>query len=392
MTQGLSGPGLGLPLPQALYPTQLLNAPVDASTNRLALAPGDAIPIPAGDWIVQLGCYCVLQYLDPVTNTWIMGPAAAWNGSVQFVKSDGFTVRVANLTGCPINAVVAVPGSGYVQASTTITAVPGNSTWAPIVGGALAVVGGTLVSNGAGYGVAPMVIIPAPPPASSNPNGVGGIQASAYATIASGTVSGISFTNPGAGYPSAPIATIVPNPTDPNLSIGITNATVAFSLTASGALTGALCTNSGAPLANPNLFTLVIAGAGTGASLSGNVLQTVTAASVSGAGSGYGTVAALLSTVGGVPAVGSISANPDSLGLSFRPRPAQIGLSVTGAGGTIGTQLGTIYDGGLFLTASAPAFNISGQPLTATTVAIVGATVALTMGSRPDIAILQPAP
>ena len=137
MTQRIAGPGLGLPLPQNLYPTQLYNAPPDANNNRLALAPGDTLPIPAGDWLINTGQYCVIQFLDPITHTWNMGTNAAWLGGHQFVVSDGFNVRVANLLGCPVTASITSYGSAYVQASTTIVATPGNSTWVPIIGGQL---------------------------------------------------------------------------------------------------------------------------------------------------------------------------------------------------------------------------------------------------------------
>ncbi len=163
---------------------------------------------------------------------------------------------------------------------------------------------------------------------------------------------------------------------------------MAFSLTGSGQIRAALCTNSGAPLSNPNQITLTIAGAGSSGSLTALVLQTVTAASISGAGTGYGTLAALLTTVGGVPPQGSI-ADPHSLYLAWLPRPAQIGISITAAG-TIGTQLGAIYDGGLFLTNTAPNFVLATAPITATTQAYVGATIALTMGASNDIALVQP--
>lgn len=392
MNQRISGPGLGLPLPQGLYPFALNNAPVTAPGNRVALAAGDTLPVPAGDWLIQLGSYCVLQYLDPVNNIWTMGPAAAWNGAVQFVISDGFNVRVANLLGCPLTASVTAYGSGYVQATTTITATPGNSTWVPIVGGQLTP---TVISAGAGYGVAPEIFIPAPPSAANNSNGVGGIPASAFATLSSGTVvlaTGVSMNNPGAGYASPFTIALQPSPTDPNLSTGITLATVVFSVTGSGSITGALCTNPGAPLSNPNQFTLTPAGAGTNATLVGNVLQTITAASVTGAGSGYGTVGAVLATSGGVPAAGTITNSPEYNGMAWRPRQAQVGLTVTGAGGTIGTQVGTIYDGGLFLTNAAPAYVLGLQPLAGAAPTIVGATISLTMGSRPDIVTLQPAP
>ena len=199
--------------------------------------------------------------------------------------------------------------------------------------------------------------------------------------------------NPGAGYTGPFTIALQPSPTDPNLSVGITMATVVFSLTGSGSLTGALCTNTGAPLSNPNQFTLTVSGAGTQASLVGNVLQTLTAYSVSGAGTGYGTVAALAQTVGGVPAAGTIVNSPEYLGLAWRPRQAQVGLTVA-AVGTLGQQVGTIYDGGLFLTNAAPGYALSTQPTTVTggSVTLVAATIALTYGSRPDIVTLQPAP
>jgi len=385
---GPIGANAGLPLPQNLYPSELTGAPYDAPTNRIALAPGESWVVPRGDWLVSLGLYLVVQYLDPVTNTWVISASEAFNRGSTYIRGDGFNVRIANMLGCPVGAVVAALGSAYVQASTTITQVPGNGTWVPVVGGALAVVGGTLTSNGAGYGVAPIVLIPAPPGPANNANGVGGVQASAWAAIASGTVSGVTLNDPGAGYPTAPIAVIVPSPFDPNISVGITQATVAFSLTGAGQIRAALCTNSGAPLSNPNQCSLVIAGAGASGSVVHIALQTVTAASVSGVGTGFGTVSALLSTFGGVPPQGSI-ANPYSLYLAWLPRQAQVGLTVTGVG-SIGTQLGTIYDGGLFLTNTAPVFTIATQPLAGQGSITAAPTLALTMGGVPDIAYVQP--
>jgi hypothetical protein len=281
-----------------------------------------------------------------------------------------------------------------VQSSTTITAVGSTSTWLPIVGGALALVGGTLTSSGAGYGIAPLVMIPPPPPAANNSNGVGGIPASGYCAIASGTVSGFTLTNKGAGYPSAPTAVIVPSPFDPNLATGITAATLAFSLTNSGAITGVLCTNPGAPLTTSTAITLTIAGAGTNATLAANIMTTMTGASVTGAGTGYGTLQALLTTVGGAPSVGTISSLPDILRLAWRPRPAQVGLTVlAAANGSLAPQDGAIYDGGLFVTSGGvnPNVVILSQPLTATTQAYVSATFALTFGATNDIVSLQPA-
>src|SRR6202522_113824 len=329
----LSGPGVGLPFPQSLYPSELGNAPQDTPGNKLTLAPGDTYVVPAGDYMFSLGMYLVMQFLDPVTGTWTIASGAAWTRGLQFLSSDGFNVRIANLTGCVVSASVVAVGSGYVQATTTITAIGtfagAAPTFTPIVGGALNIAGGTLTANGAGYGVAPLVMIPPPPPAQSNSNGVGGIPASAFAVIANGTVSSISITNPGAGYPSAPTAVIVPSPFDPNLSIGITAATVAFSLASSGLLMAALVTNNGSPLANGNLalITLSIGGAGTGASLTANVLQTVVSGTLSSAGTGYGTTGAGFVTYGGAPVAGTITNSPEASFLAFEPRRANIGLS-----------------------------------------------------------------
>jgi hypothetical protein len=184
---------------------------------------------------------------------------------------------------------------------------------------------------------------------------------------------------------------VLPNPTDPNINTGITAATLSFTLASAGAITAVLCTNNGAALSNPNNFTLTVAGGGTNATLNGIAMQTIVTASVTGAGTGYGTAAALLTTVGGVPPTGTVT-NPDFNRIAWLPRPAQVGLATTGAGGTVAAQAGTIYDGGLFVTNAAPNFVLAYQPITGTTLAITAATIALTMGSATDIATMQPAP
>jgi hypothetical protein len=391
MATPLSGPGVGLPLPTFLYPSELQNAPYDYGTNRVALAPGQEIPIPAGDWYISMGGYLVIQYYDPVSNTWVFGSGSAWNRGVNFVKSDGFNVRLANLTGCPVGAVITSGGSGYVQASTTISVTGGGgSTWAPIIGGALQA---SVLSVGAGYGVAPIGIIPNPPPPQTNANGIGGIAASGWAAISSGTVpaTGFTMTNSGAGYPSAPpnIA-LLPNPTDPNLNTGITLGTVGFSITYTGTLTGVLLTNPGAPLALPASITLAVSGVGSTATVTAVYMQTVTAATVSGAGVGYGTAAGAVLTVGGAPGTDQIATTPNSLYLSWFPRPAQISLTPANTSVSVGSP-GVVIDGGLFVSGAAPSALWLAQLAGSAALGTVG-TVALSVGSTKDIAILQPAP
>lgn len=390
MPAPLSGPGVGLPINQNLYPHELNNAPYDTAANRVTLAPGQSVVLPAGDWYVSLGFYLFLQFLDPVTNTWSTGASGGWESSVFFAKSDGFNCRVANMLCCPIGAVVTQYGSSYVQATTTIAVVGGGgSTWLPIVGGQLALSGGTLTANGAGYGVAPLVFIDPPPSAANNTNGVGGIQASGYCTISSGTISGFTFTNPGAGYPSAPAAVIVPSPFDPNLATGITAGTITFSLTGSGSITGALCTNSGAPLANPANITLTVSGAGTNATVTPIVPRTTTAVSLTGTGTGWGTTTGMITSVGGAPPTGTITNSPEFLGIGFKPRPLQSSVAITNAG-TVAAQVGTIIDGGMFYGTPTP-IQLPGQQAGATG-SIAGSTIAFTMGSVNDIAVIQQAP
>ncbi len=389
----LSGPGLGLPLPQNLYPSQLYSAPYDANTNKITLNAGDELPIPPGEWYISLGSYLVLEMLDPITGVWTMAATAGWQGGLQYHSSDGFTSRIANRLGCPVGGVVIAPGSSYVQATTSISVTGGGgSTWLPIIGGQLTMFTATVVTAnaGAGYGVAPIVIIPGPPPAGQNPNGVGGVAASGYATIASGTVSGFTFTNPGAGYPAGTFNVVcLPNPTDPNISTGITLGTLTFSIIGTGSICGILCTNPGSPLA-PTAISLTVAGAGSGGSVNPVMLQTVTAASITGGSTITGITTAGLTTTGGAPPQGTFTNSENYLYLAGRPRPAQIGLTV-GANGTIAAQVGAIFDGGLFYNTPSPILVTSPTLVAEVIGSVTGtSTLALTMGSRPDVCVIQP--
>ena len=189
-----------------------------------------------------------------------MGRASiSTNGSQNF--------RIANLTACPAAAIIAGGGTGFAQATATITANVGGSTWQAIVGGCLTV--STISAAGANYNIPPLVMIPVPP----NP----GVQATAHAILASGTVSSIVLDNVGAGYVSAPIAVLEPSPFD--VATNITQATVVFAIdpAKAGKIAAALCTYNGASLATLSALTLTAAGgAGTGATITPLVMQAVT--------------------------------------------------------------------------------------------------------------------
>jgi hypothetical protein len=381
MALRISGPGVGLPLPTNLYPTDLYDAPLDLGNAYIGLPPGEAVVLPAGEWIVEPGSVSELQYLDPITGTW--RGIAAVRGQQQTVNSDGFTRRIANLTGCPVGAVVAGGGTLYSQATASIAANLGGSVWQAVVGGSLTV--STIINPGAGFTIRPLVLIPDPPSVSAN--GVGGVPAIATCTLANATVTAVALSNVGAGYTAATIsALLVPSPFDPNLG-SITNGTVLFTLTNSGLITAALCTNNGAPLATLSALTLTASGgAGTGATITPVILQTVLSGGVVAGGGGWGLVAlpALITTVGGLPA--SVSAavigNPTVEFTGYRPRQL-VASGTCNSGGTITAVV--IQDPGLFVGTPSVVIVPGGGTLTTTL-----ASVTLVMGSTIDTVFLQP--
>lgn len=374
MTQIISGPGVGLPVPQALYPPslQVPNAPYQEATNEFTLAPGQALPIPAGSWMITLGKYSVLQWLDPVTTTWRIIETA--REGPQFVISDGFTRRVANLTGCPVAAVVTAQGNGsYVQSTTTVTPNLGNSTWQPVVGGAITSI--SISVAGAGYGMAPLCFIPAPK--------APGVQATAAATISGGSISTITLINAGAGYQTTPTMSILPNPADPNWAAGsiTTHATAGLTVGLPGSITAVLCTNSGVALSA--LPTLTVAGAGANATVIPVWMSTITSTSISAAGAAYPSISGLLTTTLGRTAAVDATTNPAISLTNFITRPlrAEVGFG----GGT--ASLVTIEDSGLFT--GVPTSLVIPQGTNATQVQASLATIVLTQGSANDTVLMQ---
>ena len=372
MTIIISGPGVGLPVAANLYPSQLFSAPYDLTGNTVSLAPGDQLVIPAGDWIVDPGLYGVVQFNDPQTGTWRLFSIAAFRpGNHMAVRSDGFSYRIANLMGCPVTAVVTAAGTGYAQATTTVTAGTGTSTWLPVIGGAVTTI--SVTSAGSGYGVAPLVFIGSSPPFSVT--GVPALQATATAAITGGTVSSITMVNTGAGYPTIPTVTILPNPTDPNInSVVAATATAAIAASA-GTLTAVVCTNPGVPLATAP--TLTVAGAGASGTATAYLLQCVSSVSVTTAGGGY-TVANVLTSIGGSPTAGSAT-NPIYDLTGFVPRPCIANFSLSGSG----VSVASFTDRGMYL-AAPTAMVLTGGLITTV------ATVVLTMGTVAATVVLQP--
>jgi len=217
--------------------------------------------------MVAGGAASVPEFFDPVRLEWIrfFPQGTAWGAQIE---SDGVNFRISNLTTTAYGGIVTAAGSGYAQATTTVTPGTGNSTWQPIIGGALGAF--TITAGGANYAKPPYIFIPPPPPP--------GIAATAVATLTAGAVSAITLTTAGAGYLAAPLITIYPDPTDPNFISGtaIANATATVVLTGAGTLTGLLLINFGTALATAPVLT--VAGAGTTATATTNPATVVAAA------------------------------------------------------------------------------------------------------------------
>jgi hypothetical protein len=371
-------PGGGLPLPTQLYPSTPSGAGQIWGNGQINLAAGSDFVIPRGMWFVQTGSYSALQFRDPVNNVWrAVRPGRA---TVQ-ISSDGFNCRVQNICGIPFGGVITNGGTGYVQATTTIAASTGGSVWMPVVGGAL---GATTIANpGSGYGIAPFVAIPGPP--SRAGNGIGGIQASAYAVLTNGTVSAVSLTNTGAGYNQATItALLLPATNDPNYIAGtVSVGSVTFTIAGSaGKLTGALATNYGGSV--PLVMSLTVGGSGTGATIVPAIGQTVTAVSVVAGGGGYGTLPPLVTSSGGDTAAVDAIRNPaishgTGLPVAFQGTGVLAAQAITSV---------NILDGGFFIAPPNPVIIPAGP---AAPVAASVASVTFTMGSLFDTIFLQPA-
>ena len=383
--QNIAGTGMTVPFPGNLYPSQLAGAPIDAPTNYLTLQAGAALAIPAqsSQYLIDLGLYCDLEFLDPTTGIWRPMVSGASQPGMVHMQSDGVTKRIVNRLGCPMGAIVAGGGTGFAQATATITANVGGSTWQPIVGGSLSV--SSVTAAGALYTVPPLVLIPAPAPAGTN-GSLGGVQATARAVLTSGTVSSVTLVNEGAGYQSAPIAVLVPSQFDVNVG-SITQASITLVLNAanSAKITAALCTNHGAPLATISALTLTAAGgAGAGATITPQVLQTITSASIVAGGVGWGTATApaMVRAMGGAAVSVAAISNPNVDMSTYQPSQLAA-VGTTNAGGTI-TAVAFPNGGGAYLSTPTAALASGG------TIPSGAASVTFVMGFTYDTIMLQP--
>ena len=315
------------------------------ASNAVSLPAGTTYIIPAGNYQINLGPYSELQYLDPVTGIW---RTQLWPGQDGQFACDGANMRLANLTGCPVAAVITtslatgcVTGIGTTATTCTVTPSTGVSTWCPVVGGALSttcLTGVTGSTVGAGYLYPPMAIISAPPP--------GGLQATAHVTgiptTAALLAAQVIIDNQGAGYPVASTGVSTATITfvnDPRDTAG-TGATVRLAATGTGALTGLYPLNQGLPGVAVPTFAFSAGGMGATAVMNFTVTTFVTG----NTGVVWSTGGQVeLVTVGNVIPTAAAWTNPLHEKLATFPRPARIAIA---AGSTITTTGAVVEDGG----------------------------------------------
>ena len=170
-------------------------------------AGGTYIPV-AGNYVFSCGANIVPQWFDPQAQRW-----RTFQPTGDFMSADGCNFRFLNVSGTVVGAVPNAAGSGGtngigpVATGTTLTftapaagGAPATATGYVIIGGSVAAP--TITQGGSGY-IAPPTIIIDPPP-------VGGIQATAVATVLGGAVTAITMVNAGAGYQSTPNFWIFP--------------------------------------------------------------------------------------------------------------------------------------------------------------------------------------
>jgi hypothetical protein len=346
------------------------------------LASGQVYTVPSGQYSAHVGPYTAVQQFDGVQQTWRFVEASA-QSAPTIVTSDGSNVRLINMTGTVVGAVITTAGSGYTNgiypsatalgtaASPSVTFSAGGgsvlATGNVIVGGAINTTV-TITTAGLNYLRAPILIISAPP--------AGGVQATATCTISGGAVNSVSVTNQGAGYTAAPTITVV-NANGDTTGTGAV-LTINATLVGSGTVTAVTINNNGANMTS--VPTMSFAPASTTAATAVMCMSLLTSATTGGTGYTNAATAPFVAT-SNITAGTSVLTNPAISTGIFVPRPA-VGY-VTCSSTT--AWAATLTDNGLFQVASA----YTGVIPTSAAFGTTTGTVANTFGGVSDTVYLQ---
>ena len=190
-------------------------AQVAEGGTRIDLPSGGVFVLPANQYLVATDASSQVQWWDPQGTNW----QTLWGHSNGGdITADGCNYRILNDTGVISAGTIAngtaaglTNGIGPITGVTAALSAPGAGG---ITGTAYVIIGGsvqapTVTQAGSGFIAPPLIVIDPPP--------VGGIQATAHATmtaIGGGGISTIVMDNVGAGYIASPNFWIIPqNPT-----------------------------------------------------------------------------------------------------------------------------------------------------------------------------------
>ena len=342
------------------------------ATNVWDLVAGQVQTLPAGALFVRTGLYTTIQQFDPIPGIWRTIGGGVNGGGGEVIMSDGVNYRVANQTGSAVGALLTTAGSAYTTAP-TVTASAGGSIWKAFVGGAVSTTV-TISNAGTAYTYPPQVIFSAPAPGT-------GIQATGFATLSGGTVSGVTVVDQGAGYTVAPTITFVNDPREGvnGVSAGYNAAAIA-TLTGSGTITGVVCLDHGQGTLT-SVPTLAFSSGS--AAATAIMCWSITAFAVGTAGAGLSATNFQLSALDIPSTTAAAYLNPSTQygtaaynwGL-VRQRAANIIGTVTA--GAITTTTPRYVDGGIYTTAPVAVVNANASIVTTAPVAT------LTMGGLND--------
>jgi len=199
-----------MPQIRGAFPLPISNA--FEGMGRIQLVSGASFYLPAGSYLIATDANSVIEVWDAVETSWRTFVAAS---NAETIATDGFNFRARNTTGSLASVAIANAGSGMtngigpgatgvslaVSGGTQATTNAQTPTLYGIVGGQ--VTAPTITRAGSGFVAPPLIVIDPPP--------VGGIQATAVASVsATGTISAITMVNQGAGYVATPNFYVIP--------------------------------------------------------------------------------------------------------------------------------------------------------------------------------------
>ena len=352
------------------------------SAQPINLASGQTYTLPSGQFQVVVGNSTALQMFDPAMQVWRSAFPCPQAGA-SLVSSDGTNFRLLNITGTVVGAVITNAGTGYTNgiypagtqlgtlASPSVTFAAGGGTVLAsgnvIVGGAINTTV-TITAAGSNYTKPPILVVAQPP--------AGGVPATMTCTISAGAIAVVTVVNQGAGYLVAPLVTVVNANGDVTGTGGVL--TVNATLVGSGTVTAITIANNGTLMTSAPAITF--SPASTTAATSVMCLSALTLTGSSGVANTVGTFPMMGAST--VTAGSATLLNPAITTGTFVPRVA------TGVVTTAATTYATaIIDGGLHQVAAvSQGFATLGGAAFGTT----AYTPAATFGGVSDLTYLMP--